>query len=342
MTLNWNPPKSWHRITTIDAHTAGEPLRIITNGIPDLPGDTILEKRRSARETLDQIRTALMWEPRGHADMYGCIVTEPVTPDGTLGVLFLHNEGFSTMCGHGIIALAKVGLDTGLISLEGDDPVIKMDTPAGRVTAFAHREDGRVVEVSFHNVPSYVHAAGRQISVPGIGDLKVDIAYGGAYYAFCQAEDLGVDLTAQGFRKLIDVGMRVKRAVMESVPIRHPFEEDLGFLYGVIIIGDAHDPDHHSRNVCIFADGEVDRCPTGTGVSARAAIHHSRGELALGQPFTVESILGTCFTGEVVETTRFAGYDAVVPKVTGTAFITGRNELLIDPDDPLRHGFILR
>lgn len=342
MNLDWNPPEDWVRITSIDAHTAGEPLRVLTSGWPDLPGDTILAKRRYAREHFDTLRTALMFEPRGHADMYGCIITDPVTPDGTLGVLFMHNEGFSTMCGHGVIGLAKVALDTGLIKLEGDRPVIKMDTPAGRVTAYARRENGRVVEVSFHNVPSFVYALDQTVDVPGIGPISYDIAFGGAFYAFCRADDLGVGLGEKDFRQLIDVGMRVKHAVMESVKIEHPFEEDLGFLYGTIMIGAAHDPSHHSRNVCIFADGEVDRCPTGTGVSARAAIHYARGELGLNQAFTVESILGTCFTGEVLKETRFGPYDAIIPQVTGSAHIIGRNELLIDPSDPLRHGFILR
>jgi trans-L-3-hydroxyproline dehydratase len=339
---NWNPPPEWLRITSIDAHTAGEPLRVLTGGYPELPGDTILSKRQYARENLDYLRKALLWEPRGHADMYGCIVTEPVTPDGTLGVLFLHNEGYSTMCGHGIIGLAKVALDTGMIVLDGDDPVIKMDTPAGRVTAFAHRDNGSVAEVDFHNVPSFVYALDKNVNVPGIGDVRYDVAFGGAFYAFCRAEDFELKLTATDFRKLIDIGMRIKHAVMESLPIEHPFEPDLGFLYGTIFVGEPHEPEHHSRNVCIFADGEVDRCPTGTGVSARAAIHHARGELQIYEPFIVESILGTSFSGEIVQTTKFGQYKAVIPKVTGTAHITGRNEWLIDPEDPLRDGFILR
>jgi len=342
MPSNWNPPADWLKITAIDAHTGGEPLRVITSGLPLIPGATILEKRRYAREHFDHLRTALLWEPRGHADMYGCIVTEPVTPDGTLGVLFLHNEGFSTMCGHGVIALTKVALDTGMIQTADTHPVIRMDTPAGRVTALARRENGRVVEVSFHNVPSFVYARDKIVHVPGIGWLRYDVAFGGAFYAFCRAEEIGVELTAKNFRQLIDIGMRIKLVVMTSLPIQHPFEKDLGFLYGAIIVGPPHDPKHHSRNVCIFADGEVDRSPTGTGVSARVALHHARGEIKINEPIVIESILGTCFTGEVVETTKFGPYDAVIPKVTGTAHIIGRNELLIDPSDSLRHGFILR
>jgi trans-L-3-hydroxyproline dehydratase len=342
MFFNWIPPHDWLKITAIDAHTAGEPLRVITGGLSPIPGATMLEKRRYAQEHLDHLRTALMWEPRGHADMYGCIVTEPVTPDGTLGVLFLHNEGFSTMCGHGVIGLTKVALDTGMLALPGENPVIRMDTPAGRVTAFARRENGRVVEVAFHNVPSFVYALDQTVEVPGLGRVRYDVAFGGAFYAFCRAEELGVGLSESNFRQLIDAGSRIKNAVMASLPIQHPLEKDLGFLYGTIMVGAAYDPNHHSRNVCIFADGEVDRSPTGTGVSARVALHYARAEIKMNEPLMIESILGTCFTGEVIETTKFGSYDAVIPKVTGTAHITGRNELLIDPADPLRHGFILR
>ena len=342
MVPDCQPPNRWQCITTIEAHTAGEPLRVLSGGFPDLPGDTILAKRRYASENFDHLRTALMWEPRGHADMYGCIVTEPVTADGDLGVLFLHNEGFSTMCGHGIIGLAKVALDTGMIEKPGARPVIKMDTPAGRVTAFAQREGSTVSSVSFHNVPSFVYALDQVVDVPGIGPVHYDVAFGGAFYAFCRAEELGVELTPSDYGKLIDVGVRVKKSVMSSLPLAHPFEEDLGFLYGTIIVGEAHDAAHHSRNVCIFADGEVDRCPTGPGVSARAALHYARQELDRDQPFVVESILGTTFTGKVIDEVQFGPHKAVIPQVTGSAHITGRAEWLIDPDDPLWQGFILR
>ena len=340
--ITWIPPADWPRITTIDAHTAGEPLRIITGGLPAIPGDTILAKRRYAREHLDRLRTALMWEPRGHADMYGCILTEPVTPDGDLGVLFLHNEGWSTMCGHGIIGLVKVGLETGLMELRDGASEIRIDTPAGRVTAYPRFAEGHIAEVAFYNVPSYVFTLDQEVDVPGIGRVSYDVAFGGAFYAYCRAEELGVDLVPDDFRRLIDVGMRVKRAVMSALPLSHPFEPDLNFLYGTIIVGSAANPAHHSREVCIFADGEVDRSPTGTGVSGRAALHHARGEIGIGEPFVVESILGTTFTGEVAEVTTFGAYQAVIPRVTGTAHVIGRNELLIDPRDPLRDGFLLR
>ncbi|HEX9013474.1 MAG TPA: proline racemase family protein [Anaerolineaceae bacterium] len=340
--LKWTPPSEWRAITTVDAHTAGEPLRVITGGYPEVPGDTILEKRRFLKENLDSLRTALMWEPRGHADMYGALVTEPVTPDGDLGVLFMHNEGYSTMCGHGIIGLGKVCLDTGMIHKEGDDPEIRMDTPAGRVTATAHRKNGVVESVSFLNVPSFVYALDQHVLVDGIGRVRYDVAFGGAFYAYVRAEEVGIGMQPQDFRQLIDWGMRIKHAVMAHLQIRHPFEADLGFLYGTIFTGVPLDPAHHSRNVCIFAEGEVDRSPTGTGVSGRAALHYARGELCLGEAFTVESIIGTCFTGRVHSETQFGPYPAVVPEVSGSASIVGLNTLLLDPSDPLRDGFILR
>jgi trans-L-3-hydroxyproline dehydratase len=281
-----------------------------------------------------------MWEPRGHADMYGCIPTEPVTPDGTLGVLFLHNEGFSTMCGHGIIGLVKVGIETGLLAAE---PVVHLDTPAGRVTAYPHYDDaGRVTHVSFDNVPSFVYALDQTVDVPGLGRVRYDLAFGGAFYAYVSAEEVGVGLAPDDFRTLIDMGTRIKRVVMDAGIPQHPFEPDLSLLYGVIFVGPAHEPTNHSREVCVFADGEVDRSPTGTGVSGRAALHYAKGEIGLNEPFVVESILGTTFIGEVVQATTFGPYAAVVPRVSGTAYVVGRNEWLIDPRDPLREGFLLR
>lgn len=330
------------RITTIDAHAAGEPLRIITAGFPPIPGKTILAKRRFAQENLDHLRRALMWEPRGHADMYGCIITEPERPDSHLGVLFMHNEGFSTMCGHGIIALTTVILETGMIEVKTELPVLKIDTPAGQVIASARRVKGKIQEVSFLNVPSFVFAFNQKADIPGLGEIHYDVAFGGAFYAICRADQLGIELVPANFRPLIEMGRSIKRAIMETLAIRHPFDEDLSFLYGTILIGPPQDPTHHSRNVCIFAEGEVDRSPTGTGVSARAAIHYTKGELKPGETFIIESIIGTCFKGRVLRVTRFGPYEAIIPEVTGSAHITGRHEFLLAPDDPLRYGFLLR
>jgi trans-L-3-hydroxyproline dehydratase len=338
----WRPPKEWIKITTIDAHTGGEPFRVITSGLPELPGDTILERRRYMREHLDHLRTALMWEPRGHADMYGCIVTPPVTTGADFGVLFLHNEGYSTMCGHGIIAMTTIALETGLVPLQTPETTVKIDTPAGLVTAHARIADGRVGSVYFHNVPSFVLALDQTIEVPGLGSVGYDIAYGGAFYAFVDAQGLGLSTQPEAFAELVAKAMAIKRAVMTQRSIAHPFESDLSFLYGTIFIGPPHSEGAHSSNVCIFAEGEVDRSPTGTGVSARLALHYARGEIGLEQPITIESIIGSRFIGRVVKEETFGPHAAVIPEVEGAAHITGRHEFLIDPADPYKNGFILR
>jgi len=339
---NWVAPDSWQRITTIDAHTAGEPLRVITGGFPEVLGTTILERRKFTKENYDFLRTALMWEPRGHADMYGCIITPPVTKEADFGVLFIHNEGFSTMCGHGIIAVTTIALETGLLPHDTDKPIVKIDTPAGLVTAHANLHSGRVKSVNFYNVPSYVYALDNFLDMPGLGTIKFDIAFGGAFYAFVQAEDLNLKCTPDYYQQLITTGMDIKRDVMAHVPISHPFKDDLNFLYGTIFIGPPLSDGADSRNVCIFADGEVDRSPTGTGVSARMALHHARGDVKSGESLIIESIIGTSFRGCVKDTTKFGPYDAVIPEVEGSAYITGKNVFYIDPEDPLKHGFILR
>ena len=331
--------KDWMRIRTVDAHAAGEPLRVVIDGVGLIPGVTILEKRRFAREHLDGLRRSLMFEPRGHADMYGALITDPVTEDGDVGVLFMHNEGWSTMCGHGIIALVTVMLETKMLKRIDN---VKLDTPAGRVTAHASLEGNRVRKVAFENVPSFPYALDQTVQVSDMGKIRYDIAFGGAFYAFVQANEIGVELVPRDFRTLIHHGMAVKEAVIKSHPIRHPYEDDLSFLYGTIIVGPPHSTGAHSRNVCVFAEGEVDRSPTGTGVSGRLALEYARGQLKMNEPFTVESIIGTRFTGTVVDSTKFGQYDAIIPRVEGSAWITGRHEFLVAPDDPIKEGFILR
>jgi trans-L-3-hydroxyproline dehydratase len=338
----WNPPKDWLKIKTIDLHTGGEPLRVYTDGLPEIKGSTILEKRRYFREHFDFIRTGTMFEPRGHADMYGAIITEPTTDDADFGTFFLHNEGYSTMCGHAIIALTKLVLDTGMIEKEGDEPELIINVPPGKIHAKAFREKGIVKKVSFKNVPSFLYLKDAEVDVTGIGKVKFDIAYGGAFYAFCDADELGLKMDGSDYNKLIDYGRRIKQAVMTQFEIKHPFEEDLSFLYGTIFTGKAYNQANHSRNVCIFAEGEVDRSATGSGVSARAALHHAKGELGIGEKITIESILGTTMDVEVIETTEYGNHNAAIPEVTGTAFITGQNEFYFDPADPLKGGFIFR
>ena len=324
---DWRPPEHWMRITTIDMHTGGEPLRVVVDGLPLIEGRNVLEKRRYFREHYDHLRTGLMWEPRGHADMYGAVITP--SADADFDVFFIHNEGYSTMCGHAIIALTK---------LVGKKE-ITINVPAGRIRARATVVNGEVVETSFQNVPSFVYLRKQQVEVAGIGLVEFDIAYGGAFYAFVNTE---LKLEPANFNRLIEHGRLIKQAVMAKFPIKHPFDDELSFLYGTIFIGPAHDSSHHSRNVCIFADGELDRSPTGSGVSARAALHFAASELGVNERITIESILGTTMSVQVAGITTFGPYDAIIPEVSGTASIIGRNEFYFDPDDPLRTGFIFR
>lgn len=339
---NWTPPKDWMKIKTIDLHTGGEPLRVYIDGLPEIKGESILEKRRYFRDHYDYIRTATMFEPRGHADMYGAIITEPMSEDADFGTFFLHNEGYSTMCGHAIIALTKLVLDTGMVIKEGNNPELIIDAPPGKIFAKAYRENGIVKRVSFKNVPSFLFAQDEEIEVPGIGKVKFDIAFGGAYYVFCDADDLGLQLNETDYNKLIDYGRKIKNAVSSAYDVRHPFEDDLSFLYGTIFTGKAENKNHHSRNVCIFAEGELDRSPTGSGVSARAALHHAKMQLKTNEKITIESILGSLMDVEVLETTNYGEFEAVIPEVSGTAHITGVNHFYFDPEDPLKNGFIFR
>ena len=318
-------------IKTVDMHTAGEPLRIVVEGAPKPQGKTILEKRRWLSSNADWVRQLLMWEPRGHADMYGCYLVEPEREGSDFGAIFIHNEGYSTMCGHAILALARFAVDEGMANNANE---IKIDVPAGQVIASWSTESAS----SFINVPSYAAGPHQKVTCTGIGDIQYQIAFGGAFYAFVEADQLGLNLSPEEFPELVRIGRFIKDEIRKAGEPQHPTEPDLSFLYGIIFTGKAHQLDHHSRHVCIFAEGELDRSPTGTGVSARAALLYEDGSLPLGKIITIESILGSTMDVEVVE----ASDGRVVPKVFGQAFYTGRHEFLVESDDPLRNGFLLR
>jgi proline racemase len=333
---NWRPPAHWTAITTVDMHTGGEPLRVITGGLPPIEGDTVLAKRRYFREHYDPLRTGLLFEPRGHADMYGAVIS--ASEEADFDVFFLHNEGYSTMCGHAIIALTKLAIESNMAK----GPSVSFNVPAGRIEASAKVENGRVIRTAFRNVPSFLYQRDQVINVENLGAVKFDIAYGGAFYAIVDATPLGLPLDAAHHTKLIDAGRAIKHAIMKARPIDHPFEPELSFLYGAIFTGPPLELKHHSRNVCVFAEGEVDRSATGSGVSARAALHRAKGELGLNETITIESILGSTMTVRAVAETIFGPYAAIIPEVSGSAHITGRNEFWFDPNDPFRAGFILR
>jgi len=331
-----------NKITTIEMHCGGEPLRIVTGGMPGLEGSTLLEKRRCLRDRYDHVRRGLMWEPRGHADMYGVVITEPNDPGADFGAIFMHNEGYSTMCGHATLALARYAVERGLVKPSGNHAEMAIDVPAGRIRAFADLRQDKVIRSSFLNVPSFVSLPNTAVEVEGLDRVSFDIAFGGAFYAFVDAGAAGLDMIPANAQRFIDLGRKIKKAVAENFSVEHPFEEDLGFLYGVIFTGPPQHSGNHSRNVCIFADGELDRSPTGSGISARAALHFAKGELKAGEKITIESILGTTMEVEITRTTTFGPYEAVIPKVTGTSYFTGQSEFWFDEEDPLKDGFLVR
>ncbi len=352
-------------VEVLDYHTAGEPFRIVTNGLPEIQGTTILERRRWLREHADELRRLLMWEPRGHADMYGGVLVPPDHDDAVCGVLFLHNEGYSTMCGHGTIALATALVESGAVAVTGPVTRFGIDAPCGLLSAEARvdsdelgaaaseRRTPRVREVAFENVPSFAAALDVTVTVPGYGEVRFDVGYGGAFYAVLPALRLGLPLIRErtpeavaAARALVDAARAAIRdggPVAEALGVRHPHEDDLSFLYGAILTGPADDPSHHDRNLCVFAEGEVDRSPTGSGVSARLAIGHARGRIGTDEDVAVESILGrdSVFVGRIVRTERWGGLATVVPEVRGSAHVVGRASFVLDEGDTIGEGSLL-
>ena len=330
-------------LRTIDAHTAGEPLRLVVGGFPPVEGNTMLERRAWVREHHDDLRRALMLEPRGHADMYGALLTPPERDGSDAGVLFMHNEGYSTMCGHGVIAVTKIALERGLIVPRAAGRVV-LDTPAGQVVA---RADGsgapggpRVGRVSFRNVPSFVLHAAVPVRVNG-RTLTADVAFGGAFYAIVDSEAAGIPIAPERLADLRRTGMAIKAAVDTAVRVEHPDEPGLRGLYGTIFTGPANSPSADLRNVTIFADAEVDRSPCGTGTSALMAVLAAMGILDREQTFTSESIIGTLFRGRVLSHVQVGDLAAIEPEIEGEAYITGESTFFVHDDDPLRFGFRL-
>jgi proline racemase len=323
------------RVSAVDYHTAGEPFRIVTGGVPPLEGRTVLEQRRFAAERLDSVRRLLVHEPRGHADMYGCFVTEPEDGGADLGVVFFHNAGFSTACGHGTIALVTWALEEGVLPAGEPETRVVVDAPSGRVETVARVENGSVRSVRFRNVPAFVEAEG--LLAEG---LRADVAFGGAFYASVASP---LPVSPRNVPELIALGRAVKADLEAQRSFVHPLEPELRDVYGVIFWERVDfGPPVRQRNVTVFADGEVDRSPCGSGTSARLALLERAGELPRGVALVHESVIGTEFSARVVGDVEVAGRAAIVSEVEGSAWRTGAHEFALDPDDPLGEGFLLR
>jgi len=326
-------------IVADDYHTAGEPFRIVDLG--EMQGGTVLDRRSWAMEHLDDHRRFLCHEPRGHADMYGGMVVPPDDPDGDVGIVFFHKDGFSTACGHGTIAIATWAIDTGRIAAPQDGEVdVVVDVPSGRLRTVANMLGGRVTSVRFTNVPSFVSATGLTVDT-SFGPVTADMSFGGAFYAIVDSEAVGIPLRREALGRLRRAGVEIARAVEAAVRVVHPIEPGLGGVYGTVFTGMAERAEADLRNVTVFAGEQVDRSPCGTGTAAVMAVLDAMGLLASDHPFVHESIVGTRCRGTVRRRTEVGDHAAIVPEIEGSAWITGEHTFLIDDDDPLKEGFVL-
>lgn len=339
-------------ISTVEMHTGGEPLRIITSGYPDIKGDTILAKRRYIRENLDHIRKLVMFEPRGHYDMYGVVLVPPGSEIADLGAIFMHNEGYSTMCGHAIIALGRYAVDSGLLSTDvsrssvGEVPVF-IECPCGVVKALVEIHEGKPGGVRFISVPAFAFRLDLEVNTERFGKVKIDIGFGGAFYAIVNGDRLGIDVRSSPKNDIVDAANVIASTVKSQVRFHHPDSEELAFLYGTILT-DGNDmfhgnPQEPTANVVVFADSQVDRSPCGSGVTARIAVQYARQQIGLHQSRVFENgLVGSKFTAQAVKETKCGEFDAIHVEVAGNAYYSGKCCFTIEKDDPFREGFILK
>jgi len=329
-------------ITAVDSHTEGEPARIVIGGaVPFVPGKTMFDKWVYAKKNLDDFRTMLMYEPRGHSAMSGSIVMQPTTPKADIGVLFIEVSGWLPMCGHGAIATCTVLIETGII--EAKEPVTKftLDTPAGLVKAEVEVKDGKAKRVTIKNVPSFLYKSDVTINIPEVGKVKLDIAYGGNFYAILPAKDVGLQVVPEQNNELIEVGRKIRAAVNEQVKVVHPENPKIDICSHVRLLGPTKLAKLGTKNAVIYGPGQIDRSPCGTGTSAEVAANYAKGKLKLNEEFICESIIGSHFVAKAVEETKVADYKAIVPAITGRAWVMGIQQFVLDPDDPFPTGFYI-
>jgi proline racemase len=333
-------------VSTIDSHTAGECTRLVTGGLPPIPGETTAEKLAYAQEYLSWVPTFLLLEPRGHKDMFGAILVPPSSPEADIGVIFMDNQGYEPMCGHAVIGTVTTVIETGMFAMAEPETRVTLDTPSGLVRACAQVEDGRVVSVSFENVPAFVYRSDVTLQVPGVGTLQVDVAFGGLFFVFVDARQLDLELVPANTARLADAGMRILAVANERVTVRHPELPHIDKIIDLRFHVEPGSEGADSRNVVILGDHMVDRSPCGTGTSAETALRYARGQLGLGESFVTESIIGTRFTGQAVAETQVGSgaevFPAVIPRITGRAYITGFHQFVLDAQDPFPQGFRLK
>ncbi len=332
--------KAQRVISTIDSHTAGERTRMITGGIPNIPGPTMADKREFFSQNLGSVWKALTLEPRGNAEIILAVITSPVNEGSDIGALFMDSLDFQGMCGHGTIGIVTTLIETGRITPVHPYTEVRLDTVSGTVHARAAVDhEGNVKEVTLRNVPSFIYMQDAEVDFDG-GNVLADIVYGGNFYALLPVERLGLELAPGNVNRLVERGIAFRDAALDQLEITHPTEAGISPLHGVIMYVDNPSPGIHARNMMVFAQRSFDRSPCGTCTSARLALLHAQGRIGVDEEFVNESILGTVFRSRIVEESRVDGYPAIVPEVTGSAYLTGFHQFLIDPRDPLKEGFL--
>lgn len=328
-------------IHAIDSHTMGEPTRIITSGVPKIPGKTMSEKKEYLEKNLDYLRTAVMHEPRGHMDMFGSVLVQPIADEADYGIIFMDGGGYLNMCGHGSIGAATAIVETGMVEVVEPYTKVVLESPAGLIEANVLVKDEKVNEVTITNVPSFLYKKDIEIDVPEIGKIKIDIAFGGSFFVLVRAEDLDIDINPFNGSRISTIAMKIRNIVNETVEISHPLLPHIKSVDLVEVYGPAKTEGADLQNVVVFGSGQIDRSPCGTGTSAKLATLYAKGKLDIDQEFVYESITGTLFKGHVVGETMVGDHKAIIPKITGKAYITGFNHFIIDEEDPLKYGFVL-
>lgn len=328
-------------IVTVDSHTAGEPTRLVVGGLPPLPGDTINDKRLYLAHEMDYVRTLLMREPRGHRDMFGAVITEPVSPDAAFGLIYMDTRRYPYLCGHATIAATMILIETGVIEAQEPETVVIIDTPSDTITTRARVQGGRVQSVAFQAEAAFAYQLDQPLDVPGLGTITVDVVCVGGFFVMVSADEIDVALTPANADELARLGMIITDAGNEQLSVEHPTHPYVNTIDVVEFYGPTDNAQAHGRSVVILGEGHVDRSPCGTGTSAKMALLHRRGELAVGETYVNEGILGTTFEARIVREEEVGGLPAVVPEVRGSAHITGVHQFLLDVDDPFPNGFLL-
>lgn len=329
-----------YHIKTIDSHTMGEPTRIVYDGFPHLFGETMMEKKKYLMEHYDFLRSAIMLEPRGHRDMFGALLTEPVNEEADYGVIFMDSGGCLNMCGHGSIGTASMLVETGMVPVTEPYTEVVLDAPSGIIRTKVHVVNGKAVEVSILNVPAFLYKENLEIETKTWGKVPYDISFGGSFFALVDAKAIGLNLELENITAITELGMELKDAINVSVDIKHPYL-DITTVDLVEFYSHTENKKADMKNCVIFGDAQADRSPCGTGTSAKLAALYAKGELGLHEEFVYESITGSLFKGEAVSEVEIAGRKGIIPQITGSAYITGCNEWIIDDADPLKYGFLL-